>query len=97
MRYLLGLLCELDVTVIKCNWRRVLRRELLKLVSLMTRGLEVFANRKQSPADIHSKRQLFERMAAVAVSEVYITPEESWQSAFPFISTRHMNCMLQVV
>ncbi len=44
--HLLGLLCELEVTVIKSNWRRVLHRELLKLVSLMTPGLEVFANRK---------------------------------------------------
>lgn len=72
MRYLLGLLCELEVTVIKCNWRRVLQRELLKLVSLMTRGLEVFANRKYSPTDIHFKCQWM-----ATVKEVYITPGEN--------------------
>lgn len=94
MRYLLGLLCELEVTVIKCNWRRVLQRELLKLVSLMTSGLEVFANRKYIPTDIHFKRQW---MATVAVKEVYITPEENWQLAFPFISICYTICMLPVV
>lgn len=41
---LLGSRCERDVTVMKCNWRRVLWRDLLKEFSWMTAGHEVFSN-----------------------------------------------------